>query len=215
MDYQRIYEYRFKDTNFNDKLKVWKEISSFLYKFMGKPKSILDPAAGMCEFINSFPAQEKWAVDIEDSVEKFSNEGNKTAVGNIFDITLDKNDFDAVFMSNFLEHLGTAENVSKLFKKLKKHLSDDRVVCIMGPNFKYCADDYFDCSDHTLILTHTSVEEILYASGYEIIKSHPKFLQFSFRGKLPPSQLVTKVYLKIKFFLEPSGKQFLILAKTD
>jgi hypothetical protein len=32
---------------------------------------------------------------------------------------------------------------------------------IMGPNFRYCSDEYFDCADHTLIFTHVATEEHL------------------------------------------------------
>ena len=87
MDYQRIYEYRFKDTNFNDKLKVWKEISSFLYKFMGKPKSILDPAAWMCEFINSFQLKKNGPSISKTAVKSFQMKGTRLLLG-IFSISL-------------------------------------------------------------------------------------------------------------------------------
>lgn len=180
---------------------------------MGKPKSILDPAAGMCEFINAIPANNKYAVDMSETVKDWSDKSVETIIGDIFEVDLGERKFDGVFMSNFLEHLGSVENVTKLFFKLKKHLNPDGTICIMGPNFKYCYKDYFDCSDHNLILTHMSVEEILYACGYDIVKSYPKFLPFSFRGKLPPSKLGVSIYLKCKFLWPILGKQFLITAK--
>jgi hypothetical protein len=83
----------------------------------------------------------------------------------------------------------------------------------MGPNFKYCADEYFDCADHTLALTHVSVEEHLYAAGFRVTKVIPRFLPFSFRGVLPPSPALTAYYLRMPLAWRLLGKQFLVIAK--
>ena len=56
----------------------------------------------------------------------------------------------------------------------------------MGPNFRYCSHEYFDCADHTLIFTHVAIEEHLYAAGFEPERIVPRFLPYSFRGRLPP-----------------------------
>src|SRR5579863_10346665 len=55
-------------------------------------------------------------------------------------------------------------------------------IAIMGPNFKYCAREYFDCADHTLALTHLAVEEHLYAANLLPVYTNPKYLPYSFRG---------------------------------
>ena len=41
-------------------------------------------------------------------------------------------------------------------------------IAIMGPNFRYCAADYFDCADHTLALSDVSVAEHLHTAGYRV-----------------------------------------------
>lgn len=212
MDYEKIYEYRFKDIEQNSKIKVWKEIAHFLYEKMNCPKSILDPAAGMCEFLNQVPSGEKWGVDMNSFIFKNCSSEIKGVVGDIFEVELPQNYFEGVFISNFLEHLSTNEDVFKLFTKLKTHLKKDGVVCIMGPNFKHCFKEYFDCADHLLPLTHISVEEMLFSAGYKILETHSKFLPFSFRGILPPSSFLTKMYLNMPLFWPILGKQFLILA---
>ncbi len=55
MNYNRIYEYRFKYVDNVKKQKTWKLISEFVDKKLHQPKTILDPADGNCEFINNFP----------------------------------------------------------------------------------------------------------------------------------------------------------------
>jgi SAM-dependent methyltransferase len=213
MDYQRIYEFRFKGIKSRNRARVWRQIAPWLYKRMGKPARILDPAAGFCEFLNHVPCKEKWAVDINPFVRNYCNPEVKAMVSDIFDADLPKKYFDAVFISNFLEHLSDSERIFDLFKKLKTHLKDDGLICIMGPNYKYCAEKYYDCADHLTPLTHIGVEELLYSAGYEIFESHDRFLPFSFRGQLPPSALLTRFYLRLPFAWRLLGKQFLILAR--
>ena len=58
MNYDRIYEYRFKGIDKVAKQAVWKEISLWIYERMGKPRSVLDPAAGEMEFLKSIPAED-------------------------------------------------------------------------------------------------------------------------------------------------------------
>jgi hypothetical protein len=83
----------------------------------------------------------------------------------------------------------------------------------MGPNFRYCAKDYFDCADHNVILTHVGVEEHLYAAGFDIDRSNPQFLPYSFRGRLPPSPALTRRYLNTPLAWKLLGKQFLVVGK--
>ena len=38
-------------------------------------------------------------------------------------------------------------------------------LAVLGPNFRYCHREYFDCADHNLALTHVAVAEHLHAPG--------------------------------------------------
>ena len=40
-------------------------------------------------------------------------------------------------------------------------------IAIMGPNYRYCSDEYWDCADHYVALTHVAIDEHLYAAGFE------------------------------------------------
>ena len=59
MNYNRIYEYRFQGVDKSKKLSTWKLIAEFIHEKLGKPVSIIDPAAGSCEFINQSPSHER------------------------------------------------------------------------------------------------------------------------------------------------------------
>ncbi|HAZ14440.1 MAG: methyltransferase type 11 [Bdellovibrionales bacterium GWA2_49_15] len=213
MNYEKIYQYRFQNIDQAAREKVWVKIAQFLHRFMGQPQIVLDPAAGRCEFLNHVPAKEKWGVDLNDFINRYKGPEVKTKVGDFFTVDLPQNYFDAIFMSNFLEHLAGPEQVATLFRRVNQLLKPGGVVCIMGPNFKYCAKEYYDCADHLLPLTHLSVEELLYSESFVIDQSHPKFLPFSFRGILPPSPLLTEIYLSCPPAWRILGKQFLISAR--
>src|SRR4051812_38917344 len=152
MNFDRIYQYRFQGIDDNKKRVTWTIIANFIYQRLSKPNSILDPAAGKCELINSIQSNDKWAVDLNDYfIKQYAKQDVKIVVGDIFKVSLPENYFDAVFISNFLEHLNNQEEVSRLLEKMYTHLKPGGRIAIMGPNFKYAYRSYFDFADHTVI----------------------------------------------------------------
>jgi hypothetical protein len=178
---------------------------------MGAPDRVLDPSAGRCEFINSIPAAERWAVDLFDYGE-FAACDVKQIVGDIMDVQLPIAHFDGIFVSNLLEHLPTQNAVGSVLTRLCTSMKPGGTIAIMGPNFRYCAAEYFDCADHTLALTHVAVAEHLHAAGFEVGPVLARFLPYSFRGLLPPSPRLTRAYLRTPALWRLLGKQFLVLA---
>jgi SAM-dependent methyltransferase len=212
MNYERIYEYRFKGIDAKKKNIVWSEIASFIYNKTGKPKKALDPAAGLCEFINHVPSEEKWAVDLnEEFVKKYAKSDIKIVIGDVLSVPLKENYFDLVFISNFLEHLHSQEEVADFLTKMYGVLAEGGKIVIMGPNFKYVYKQYFDFADHTVILSELGVAEHLYGAGFEIDNIYPKFLPLSFRGGLPVNRFLIKMYLSMPFAWGFLGKQFLLI----
>ena len=216
MNYDLIYEYRFRGITKDEKQKVWTEISRYLYRRMGCPQTVLDPAAGFCEFINSVPASEKWALDQNLTfLEQHAAPGIHTIGGNCLLAELPEEYFDAVFVSNFLEHLRDVEEIVVFFSKVQQWLKEGGLFVVMGPNFKYCSKEYFDCCDHRVILTNISVCELGIGSGFQIESSHEKFLPYSFRSRLPARDFLVKSYLNLPIFWRILGKQFLIIFRKS
>jgi SAM-dependent methyltransferase len=213
VDHQKLYEYRFRDVDQNDRQRVWNIIAAHVYERMGRPQKVVDPAAGRCEFINAIAAQERWVVDAVNYAEAYRVPEVKVVVANALDVELPASHFDGVFVSNFLEHLDTPEEVHRFLLRMRACLEPGGRIAIMGPNFKYCAPVYFDCADHVLALSHVSIEEHLYAAGYEILRTVPRFLPFSFRGILPPSPALTRLYLGCPWAWPLLGKQFIVYAR--
>ena len=214
MNYERLYEYRFRDIDQDARTAVWGEIAPFIHEVLGKPRIVLDPAAGRGEFINAVPAEERWAVDMVDYPEGTHAPGTKVVVSDIFDADLPENYFDGVWVSNFLEHLLSQEDCARFLEKMHRVLKPGGRIAIMGPNFRYCKNDYFDCADHTLIFTHGAIAEHLYAAGFEPERIEPRFLPYSFRSRLPPSVAGTRRYLRTPLAWGLLGKQFLCVGRA-
>lgn len=213
MNYDRIYEYRFKGVDQEKKKKIWTEIAEFVYRKLNSPAIILDPAGGQCEFINAVPSTERWTVDMNESIKKYAAADVKVLIGNNLEVELPKNYFDAVFISNFLEHLNSQEEVAFFLSRMFESLKIGGKICVMGPNFKYVSKQYFDFADHTVILSELGVAEHLYGAGFSIREIHPKFLPLSFRGRLPVNRFLAKTYLSMPLFWKILGKQFLLIAE--
>jgi SAM-dependent methyltransferase len=212
IDFERLYAYRFRDVRQDQRAAVWREISGFLYRdVLGSPRAVLDPASGRCEFINAVPAAERWCVDAVDHAE-WRDPAVQFTLGDTLEVELPGSHFDGVFVSNFLEHLPDPTTVAVFLAKMRAAMRPGGRIAVLGPNFRYCAREYFDCADHILALTHLSVEEHLYAAGFEIERSVARFLPFSFRGLLPPSAALTRFYLRMSPAWTLLGKQFLVVA---
>jgi Methyltransferase domain len=213
MNYQRLYEYRFRDVAQGRRDDVWVAVAPMLYDLLKRPERVLDPAAGRCEFINAVPSAERWAVDAVAYEEGVARDGTRLIVSEIMSADLPKDYFDGIFVSNFLEHLLSQEDVASFLEKMYSCMEVGGRIAIMGPNFRYCARDYFDFADHTVILTERGVEEHLYAAGFEIIAVHPRFLPYTFTGKLPSHPALVRAYLRFPLVWRILGKQFLVIAE--
>jgi len=212
LNYERLYEYRFRDVDQASRQAVWREIARYLYARMGEPRCVLDPAAGRGEFITAVPAAERWGVDLVRQAD-LESAGVKMIIADIMDADLPPDYFDGVFLSNFLEHLPDQNAVAVVLSRLLDAMRPGGRIAIMGPNFRYCAKDYFNCADHSVILTHVGVAEHVYAAGFDVTTVTPRFLPYSFRGLLPPSPRLTRTYLRVPVLWRLFGKQFLVIAR--
>jgi hypothetical protein len=213
VNFQRLYEYRFRDVDQQARAAVWQEIAAFVHEQLGRPERVLDPAAGRGEFINAVPASERWAVDQVAYAEGTYNASVHSMVSDIFEAELPPGHFQGIFVSNFLEHLPTQEATATFLERMHAATAPGGRIAIMGPNFRYCAKEYFDMADHTLVYTHRAIAEHLYAAGFEPERVEPRFLPYSFTGRLPPSATLTRHYLRTPSAWRVLGKQFLVIGR--
>jgi hypothetical protein len=121
--------------------------------------------------------------------------------------------FDGIFVSNFLEHLASQEEVHRFLGLMYEATEPGGRIAIMGPNFRYSKDEYFDMADHTVVLTHMAVIEHLHWAGYRATKVIPRFLPYSFTGRLPASPALTRLYLRVPLAWRVLGRQFLVVGE--
>jgi hypothetical protein len=215
LNYERLYAYRFRDIDQEARISVWKEIAPHVHGLMGSPQKLLDPAAGRGEFIGAAPAKETWAVDEVAYPEASHKLDTKVLISSIMDAELPAGHFDGVFVSNFLEHLRDQKAIAAFLEKMHAAMEPGGRIAIMGPNYRYCAKEYWDCADHYVALTHVAIAEHLYAAGFEPERIVPRYLPYSFRGILPPSRTLTRLYLKTPPAWRLLGKQFLVIGRSQ
>jgi SAM-dependent methyltransferase len=211
LNYERIYAYRFRHVDQGARIAVWKEIAPHVHGLMGRPQKVLDPAAGRGEFISAVPAAETWAVDEVAYPEASFRSDTKIITSSIMDVELPEGHFDGVYASNFLEHLPDQEAIAAFLEKMNRAVEPGGRIAIMGPNYRYCAKEYWDCADHNVALTHVSIAEHLYGAGFEPQTVISRYLPYSFRSVVAPSRVLTRLYLRMPPAWRLLGKQFLVI----
>lgn len=216
----KIYKYRFKNISRKSKSFVWNEIGKWILKETlnfrngNKIKSILDPACGDGEFLNSFKNKNinLCGYDLREKSENLIPEIKYINIE--FQKVENEIKYDLIWVSNLLEHLASSDEIQNYLYKCKKHLNKNGILVIMGPNIKYCFKDYWDFADHNLPLSHLSAAEHLISSDFQILKIYNKFLPYSFNSYLPSNRILVYLYLRNKLVWKILGKQFLIFCKN-
>ena len=213
INYERLYEYRHRRVYKDARVAVWNAIAPFVYERMGRPERVLDPAAGWGEFINAVPAPERWLVDAVEFPEHHRDPQVKAIFEDVRNVDLPDGYFGGIFVSNLLEHLPTPDAIADFLAQMYATCEPGGHIVVMGPNFRYCAKEYFDFADHILPLTHITVLEHLAAAGFEVEDVVPRFLPYSFSGRLPASASLTRAYLKLPVAWRALGKQFFVVGR--
>jgi methyltransferase family protein len=213
INYQRLYEYRFRNVDQASRDAVWREIARFLSHELGNPDRVLDPGAGRREFINALTASERWTIDAVAYEGVQDDPSVHAIIGDARSVELPSDYFDGVLVSNLLEHFTTQEDIGGFLARMRVAMRLGGRIALLGPNFRYCPDEYFDCADHTLALTHVAIAEHLYAAGFDVARVVPRFLPYSFRSRLPSGGLLVRAYLKMPIAWRVLGKQYLVIGE--
>lgn len=203
-----IYADRFdKDADKRDVL--WQILcKDFFQQFIPRKSTVLDLAAGYCEFINNIEAKEKIAVDLNPQTKKMAKKGVKFYKA--LSTKLPKNlagKVDVVFTSNFFEHLDSKDELMATLKEVHRVLKKGGQIMVLQPNIKLVGGAYWDFVDHTLPITEKSLAEALMLNGFKITYQKTRFLPYTASGGKPVIPLFVKLYLKIPLAHYFMGKQ--------
>lgn len=212
----RLYQHRFPEDVLARRDSVWKVLcSQWFARYISPDARVLEVGAGYCEFINNIEAAERVAVDINPETRSRAAKGvtvHEIAAEQL-DQVLPHNYFDAVFMSNFLEHCQSRDLMLAVLEAVALVLKPGGRLLILGPNFRYCYKVYFDYFDHHLPLTEKAVVEALQLVGLQIELVKPRSLPFTFRSSLPSWPWLVHAYLRLPFLWSLLGKQFFIVSR--
>ena len=209
-------EYRLRFTPLTRYRKnVWKVlVEQYFQSWIRQSDRLLDLGCGWGEFINQVQAKEKYAIDLNSEAKTHLNADvafiNQSCAERW---PFEDNAIDAIFTSNFLEHLLTKDDLLKTLSEAHRSLKKGGLIICLGPNIKYTGGDYWDFFDHHIPLSEASLSEALQISGFQIKQCLPKFLPYTMSdGKQVPMWCIA-LYLRLPFVWPLLGKQFLVIAQ--
>ena len=102
---------------------------------------MLDIACDRGDFIRNIDAREKWATDIRDMSQTLTQDLHFVQANGLeLDHALPVEYFDVAFMSNYLEHLGSSDNVLRQLKVTSRVLEPGGCVIVpFNPTFDWSA----------------------------------------------------------------------------
>lgn len=202
--------------DFNPKRRiVWEEVSSHIAGTYSTPDGrALELGCGYGDWLGCMPVSEKVAIESNATLADYARRtyGIQVHEGDVFKMLPDMADssFDMVLASNFFEHF-EVDDVSTLLEEVLRVLKPSGRLVVIQPNFRYCANMYFDDFTHRSIHSHVSFSDLLASKGFAVTGCEPRFLPFSFKSRLPVSRMLVRAYLMSP--IKPMGAQFLVCAQ--
>lgn len=192
-----IYADRF-DKDIEKRNVMWKVLcKDYFQKFINKDDTVLDLAAGYCEFINNIKCKNKIAVDLNMKTKKMAEKNVKVyqALSTSLPKTLTSK-VDVVFTSNFFEHLDSKNELINTLKEVHRVLKPSGKFLILQPNIRLVGNQYWDYVDHTLPLTEKSLHEAFHLTNFELEYQKIRFLPYTANSKVPAWPMLIKMYLR-------------------
>jgi len=192
---------------------IWAVLAADVFqRYVPVDGVVLDLGCGRGEFINQILAARKFGIDLNPSSREHLDrsvtlfEQDSSTRWQIEDRVL-----DAVFTSNFFEHLKDKSCLQRTLQEAYRCLKPGGSLICLGPNIKYLAGAYWDFWDHHLPLTEESLKEVLELTGFETAKCVPRFLPYSMSQGARPPLLILKLYLRLPILWPLFGRQFLVV----
>ena len=210
-----VYDLRFGERERSAKEGVWREIGRFLQRrFIPESSKVLDIATDIGYFIRNIRAAERWASDLRDTSGSMPDDVRFIQSDGLSLADAVPNDyFDVVFMSNYLEHLDSAESVIQQLRVAHRLLRVGGRIVILQPNIKLVGAAYWDFIDHRVPLTEVSLVEAATFAGFRTSELVPRFLPYSVKGHLPAHPLLVRAYLAFPPAWRLFGKQTLYVGR--
>lgn len=197
------------------RVKVWEMLTrDFFSRWIPSSSTVLDLGCGWGEFINQIAAARKYGMDLNpDSPSKLSQEVTFLHQDCSRQWQLPDNHLDAVFTSNFFEHLPDKTSLARTLVQAFRCLKPGGCLICLGPNIKYLGGRYWDFWDHYLPLTELALQEGCELTGFKTEQVTARFLPYSMSQGFTPPLAFSQLYLKLPFLWRFFGKQFLVIMR--
>jgi ubiquinone/menaquinone biosynthesis C-methylase UbiE len=216
LDPQRLedlYEHRF-GTEHPAREALWSVLChDFFQRWVSPGDTVLDVAAGHCEFANAIVGVRRIALDLNPAVRRYAANGVEAVVGRSDDMPLADAEVDTAFVSNFFEHVDRATILATLLE-IHRVLKPGGRLLILQPNIRFCARDYWQFFDHITPVDDRALAEALTATGYRLQLCIPRFLPYTTKGRLPATPALVRLYLRSPVAWRILGAQAFLVATT-
>lgn len=212
-DAKAVYSHRFDvDTQFRNQM--WKILcQDHFQKSISEDATVLEIAAGYCEFINNIRAKRKIAIDINEETRHRAGPDVEVILTPSTDLSTIPNEaIDVVFVSNFFEHIGKPD-ITKTLQECYRVLRSTGSVFILQPNIRFLQNDYWMFYDHITPIDDRALCEILEVLTFRLTVVLPRFLPYTTKNRFLRSLSLLRLYLKMPFLFPLFGKQAFIVAR--
>jgi SAM-dependent methyltransferase len=211
---EAIYRHRWDGRELKKVEAVWRVlVDDFFQPMIGRTDRVLDIGCGFCHFLNHVSAESRTGVDANPAAARFAGSGVRfISTSDLSMAELNGEQFDFVFLSNFLEHLNSSDDVLRLLRRIRKLISSSGRLVILQPNFRLLGSRYFDFIDHKTILTDANLQEALECTGFSVSRKIVRFLPYTTKSRLPLNPWLVRAYLRFPIAQHILGKQSLFVA---
>jgi SAM-dependent methyltransferase len=211
---EKIYSHRF-DEHVAYRNQVWQVLTSqYFSRLIPRDAKVLDLGCGYGEFINNIDCSVKLAMDMNPAAGQRLKADIKFLQQDCSCTwDLPESYLDAVFTSNFFEHLPSKAALSNTLTQANRCLKEDGILIAIGPNARLVGGAYWDFWDHHLPLTHEALAEALRIHGFRVVSSLARFLPYTMVNRRPVPIALVSLYLHFPLAWRIFGKQFLIVGR--
>jgi SAM-dependent methyltransferase len=211
---QQIYRKRFQRSA-GYRNRVWQVLASeFFNRWIPGSATVLDLGCGYGEFINNARAGRKLAMDLNPDAPKYLEPSVKFLEQDCSAAwRAEPASLDVVFTSNFFEHLPSKDHLKLTLQQAHRCLKPGGRLIAMGPNVKFLPGLHWDFFDHHIILTESSLAEVLEMTGFEIELAVPRFLPYTMVNAPEYPIWMLRAYLLMPWLWWIRGRQFLVVAR--
>jgi SAM-dependent methyltransferase len=209
---KRLYGHRFGEEA-EKRDDIWKVLcSAFFQRWIPLDATVLDIAAGHCEFSNNIRAARRIAVDLNPDVRARAAEGVEALISRSDDLVeIPDGAIDRIFISNFFEHL-PREGILATLRESRRVLKSDGKLLLLQPNIRYAARNYWRFFDHITPIDDRAMVEAFAQTGFDVERSIPQFLPYTTKGRLPSGAFLVRMYLAVPLAWKFLGGQAFMVA---